>query len=69
MLHRQSIVIVDDYDLMHTYLGRILQAAGYEVFEASKGGQAIKWLRENAADLVITDLIMLEREGLKQFNS
>ena len=65
MLHRQSILIVDDYDLIRTYLRRILQAAGYEVFEASNGRQAIKWLRENAADLVITDLIMPEQEGLE----
>src|SRR2546429_8358253 len=65
MLHRQSILIVDDYDLIRTYLPRILQAAGYEVFEASNGRQAIKWLRENAADLVITDLIMPEQEGLE----
>ena len=65
MHHRQSILIVDDYDLIRTYLRRILQAAGYEVFEASNGRQAIKWLGENAADLVITDLIMPEQEGLE----
>ena len=65
MRHRQSILIVDDYDQIRNLLRRILQSAGYEVFEASNGRQAIKWLGENAADLVITDLIMPEQEGLE----
>jgi len=65
MRHRQSILIVDDYDQIRNLLRRILQGAGYEVFEASNGRQAIKWLGENAADLVITDLIMPEQEGLE----
>jgi CheY-like chemotaxis protein len=65
MQRPQSILIVDDYDLIRTYLRRILQAAGYEVFEASNGREAIKRLREKAADLVITDLIMPEQEGLE----
>ena len=58
MQHPQSILIVDDYDLIRTYLRRILQAAGYQVFEASNGREAMKRLREKAADLLITDLIM-----------
>ena len=65
MQHPQSILIVDDYDLIRTYLRRILQAAGYQVFEASNGREAMKRLREKAADLLITDLIMPEQEGLE----
>src|SRR5438093_1681856 len=65
MQYPQSILIVDDYDLIRTYLRRILQAAGYQVFEASNGREAMKRLREKAADLLITDLIMPEQEGLE----
>ena len=65
MQRPQSILVVDDYDLIRTYLRRILQDARYEVFEASNGREALKRLRENAADLVITDLIMPEQEGLE----
>ena len=65
MQNSQSILVVDDHDQIRNVLRRILQGAGYEVFEASNGREAIKWLRENAADLVITDLIMPEQEGLE----
>ena len=69
MQHPQSILIVDDYDLIRTYLRRILQAAGYQVFEASNGREAMKRLGEKAADLLITDLIMPEQEGLETIRS
>jgi CheY-like chemotaxis protein len=69
MQDAQSILIVDDYDLIRTSLRRILQDAGYEVFEASDGRQAIIQMRENAADLVITDLIMPEQGGLETIRS
>ena len=61
----QSILVVDDYDQIRNLLRRILQGGGYEVFEASNGRQAIDWLRKNGVDLVITDLIMPEQEGLE----
>src|SRR2546426_9091101 len=69
MQDSQSILVVDDYDLIRTSLRRILQDAGYEVFEASDGRQAINQMRENAADLVITDLVMPEQEGLETIRS
>jgi CheY-like chemotaxis protein len=65
MQDSQSVLVVDDYDQIRIILRRILQDAGYEVFEASNGRQAIDQLRKNAADLVITDLIMPEQEGLE----
>ena len=58
MQNSQSILVVYDHDQIRNVLRRILQGAGYEVFEASNGKQAIERLREKAADLLITDLIM-----------
>jgi CheY-like chemotaxis protein len=69
MQNSQSILVVDDYDQIRSILCQILQHAGYEVFEAANGRQAIDKLRESTADLVITDLIMPEQGGLETIRS
>jgi len=60
-----SVVVVDDYEDMRTFLEAVLDAAGYDVRSASEGGQALALLRERRADLLITDLFMPGREGFE----
>ena len=43
----------------------LLQKEGYEVVEATDGNQGLKIYLENACDLVITDPIMPEKEGIE----
>jgi YesN/AraC family two-component response regulator len=45
--------------------GQILRREGYEVVEALNGKAGLKLYRENPTDLIITDLIMPEKEGLE----
>ena len=40
-----------------------LRLSGYEPFEAADGFLALKWLRENSVDLVITDINMPNMDG------
>jgi CheY-like chemotaxis protein len=42
-----------------------LESGGHSVVEAANGRQALEIFRNNAADLVITDLIMPEQEGIE----
>jgi CheY-like chemotaxis protein len=42
-----------------------LEGAGYEVAEAPDGTQGIRLYRQQPCDLVITDIIMPEKEGLE----
>ncbi len=42
-----------------------LEHAGHAVTEAGDGREGLKQLRARAPDLVITDLVMPEREGLE----
>jgi DNA-binding response OmpR family regulator len=56
---------VDDEESMLALLREALTDAGYEVFEASDGKQAEQIGRSAKIDLVITDLVMPEREGLE----
>lgn len=43
----------------------LLGGAGYEVEMAENGIEAINKYRENPADLVVTDIIMPEKEGIE----
>jgi DNA-binding response OmpR family regulator len=59
------ILIIDDEAMMRDLLKRILEREGYETVTASSGNDGIKIHRENPADLIITDLIMPEKEGIE----
>ena len=60
-----SILLVDDDDEFLAMLSKVLTHAGYKVQQASDGQQAIDLYRKHASDLVITDLVMPEKEGIQ----
>jgi len=43
---------------------RILEAAGHEVIEADDGSQGLKLFAERQPQLVITDIVMPDKEGI-----
>ncbi len=59
------ILIIDDDVQMRSRLRQMLEREGYEVEEANNGKVALRAYKENPADLVITDIIMPEKEGLE----
>lgn len=59
------ILVVDDEAGVRGLLREILTAAGYLVAEAENGNQAVRLIRSRAFDLMITDLVMPEQEGLE----
>ncbi|HYZ39253.1 MAG TPA: response regulator [Stellaceae bacterium] len=61
----QKILIIDDDSLVRDTLLRILQRKGYEVLVAADGRHGVQTYRRENPDLVITDLIMPEKEGLE----
>lgn len=60
-----SILLVDDDEQFRAMLSEALTGEGYQVLEASDGEQAIKLYAARPTDLVITDLVMPEKEGLE----
>ena len=60
-----KILVIDDDELIRSLLRNFLERDGYEVMEAENGKIGLKLVRENGADLVITDLIMPEKEGIE----
>lgn len=59
------ILIIDDDDPTRLVLRAILEQADHEVLEASDGLEGVQRFREEAPDLVITDILMPEKEGLE----
>ena len=57
------ILVADDEAGVRRFLRKALESGGYEVVEAEDGKQALA--QAGNVDLVITDLIMPEREGIE----
>ena len=61
----KRILLVDDDEGIRKALSGALRDAGYVVEEASNGAIALKSYGRAPSDLVITDLVMPDREGLE----
>lgn len=59
------VLLVDDDDLSRGAVHRMLERAGYSVHSTGQGNQAISRYKTDPSDLVITDLIMPETDGLE----
>ena len=59
------ILIIDDDPQILNMLRQTLEREGYEVIDASDGKEGLKLYQENPTDLIITDLIMPEKEGIE----
>lgn len=60
----KHILIVDDDDMLRSYVKELLKLNNYIVSEAADGKEGLKEFKENEPDLVITDIIMPEMEGI-----
>ena len=60
-----KILVIDDDEIIRSLLREFLERDGHEVMEAENGRIGITLFHENGADLVITDLIMPEKEGIE----
>jgi DNA-binding response OmpR family regulator len=57
-------LIIEDEPAMRTILTAFLHEAGYEVFEAPDGRLGLEQFERFAPDLVISDIIMPNEEGI-----
>ena len=60
-----TILVVDDEAAIRGLFHKILARAGYRVMEAADGAQALAAVKKGGVDLVITDLVMPEKEGIE----
>ena len=60
-----TILVVDDEAGIRGFMRNVLTGAGYKVMEARDGKDALEQIRGSEVNLVLTDLVMPEMEGLE----
>lgn len=58
------ILVIDDDGAIRQLLKLILENEGYKILEAEDGVEGLRILNSDAVDLVITDVLMPEKDGL-----
>ena len=59
-----TILLIEDYDDVRTMIAAVLGKAGHTVRQAENGVEGLQLYRDKPVDLVLTDLVMPEKEGL-----
>lgn len=59
------ILLIEDDDGLRAILAEHLTLAGHTVIEAGDGREGLDRFRRAGADLVVTDIVMPETEGLE----
>lgn len=59
------ILVVDDEEMVRFTLRTALEMDSHEVEEAENGLQALELVRNGKFDLVVTDIVMPEKEGMQ----
>ena len=59
------ILLAEDEEAMRSYLARALENAGYDVVAVDRGTAAIPFLETEHFDLLLTDIVMPEMDGIE----
>ena len=59
------ILVVDDEQLIRKALGEVIEIEGHEALFAKDGREALHIISQQLPDLVVTDLLMPDIEGLE----
>lgn len=60
-----KILVIDDDELIRMTCRNILQKEGYTVVEAGNGNEGLALFKAESPDLVLTDMLMPDKEGLE----
>lgn len=58
------VLLAEDDDSMRDYLGRALERSGYDVVTVDRGTAAVPLLEREHFDLLLTDIVMPEMDGI-----
>ena len=61
----KRILVIDDDMQMRQMLRQTLERQGYEVIDAPDGKEGMRLYHQAPTDLIITDIIMPEKEGIE----
>jgi DNA-binding NtrC family response regulator len=61
----KTILVIEDDTGFQLLLKKMLERQGYQVLLASNGNEGMKIIREYNTDLIVTDIIMPEKDGIE----
>lgn len=59
------VCVIDDDGQLRTTLAEILRRSGYDVSLAADGDEGLKVIEKTGPDIVVTDIVMPNREGIE----
>ena len=59
------ILLAEDDESMRLYLARALERVGYDVTAVDRGTAAVPLLEQERFDLLLTDIVMPEMDGIE----
>lgn len=59
------ILLAEDDESMRTYLARALEKSGYDVVSVATGVEALPHVDSDRFDLLLTDIVMPEMDGIE----
>jgi len=65
MGEKKRILVIDDEAMIRDMISAILTDAGYQVIVAANGAEGLEALESQAVDLIMTDILMPEKEGIE----
>ncbi len=65
MVETYDILLVDDEPMIREGLKIALEMEGHKTMTAADGNEAIKMVEENKPQIIITDIIMPESDGIE----
>ncbi|HEY0968868.1 MAG TPA: response regulator [Opitutaceae bacterium] len=60
-----ATLVVDDEETLRRVISIVLEQAGHKVFTAGSGNEALAVLAREKVDLVISDIVMPETDGIE----
>jgi CheY-like chemotaxis protein len=63
-----KILVVDDEEDIRVFMKKYLEFEGYTVYEASDSRNILELCHTNQIQLMVTDILMAERDGLEGIN-
>jgi DNA-binding NtrC family response regulator len=65
--HQGSVLVVDDETAVRRFAVRVLEQAGYAVYQAEDGAEALQMLQDAASEVavVVSDVVMPRLDGVQ----
>jgi DNA-binding response OmpR family regulator len=62
---KRRVLVIDDEKLLRDLLREVFQAAGYDYAEAANGIDGVRLFNEAPSDIIVTDILMPDKDGLE----